>query len=329
MMMITRLRTVCRFGSVWPLLLACGAWLVAPQPVRGNPPDAPLRVFVSIPPQKYFVEQVGGSRVHVSVLLEPGQSPATYEITPRQLVALGAARVYFRIGVPFEKSVVAKIGGTLEKLRIVDMRRGITLRALTADEQHEHEHDHGHEAGHEHAADADTHGEPGDLDPHVWMNPRLVKLQARTICDEFIRLDPDYQAAFEQRRAAFEAELDRIDAVVAAKLAPFRGREFFVYHPAYGYFADAYGLRQTAVQSGGKSPTAKQLATLIRRAKEAGVRLIFVQPQFDRSSAETIAEAIGGVVVPMDPLAEDYLANLLEMADRIETALSGAAPHKP
>ncbi len=307
-----------RFRFILPV---AAMWMSLSQGVGAEPPAQRMRVYVSIPPQKHFVEQVGGEKVDVTALLAPGQSPATYEITPKQMVELGKARVYFRIGVPFEKSVVAKIGGTLEGLHIVDTREGIELRGLTAGERHEH----GSGSAHGHADCAEDHGEQGDLDPHTWMNPRLVKIQARTICDELGRLDPVHRKDYERRLGTFMAELDSVDSAIAAKLGPFRGREFFVFHPAYGYFADAYGLRQTAVQSGGKAPTAKRLSGLIKRARDAGVRLIFVQPQFDRNSAETIAEAIGGAVVPIDPLAEDYLDNLLEMADRIEEALKGDA----
>ncbi|MBU0719371.1 MAG: zinc ABC transporter substrate-binding protein, partial [Planctomycetes bacterium] len=74
------------------------------------------------------------------------------------------------------------------------------------------------------------------------------------------------------------------------------------------------------------APTARQLGALIDRAKRSGVKLIFVQPQFDRRYAETVAQAIGGAVVPMDPLAEDYLANLVDLASKIEEALGGATP---
>lgn len=272
-----------------------------------EPTERPLCVYVSIPPQKYFVERVGGEYVDVSALLPPGQSPATYEMTPKQMVGLGKARVLFRIGVPFEKQVVAKIGATLTDLNIVDTRKGIDLR-LMASPHHDESCDHEHDA----------------QDPHIWMNPRLAKVQARIICEELSRLDPAHKEAYEKNLRAFEADLDRVDATIAAKLAPLQGREFFVFHPAYGYFADAYGLTQVAVQAGGKTPTAKQLGALIRQAKEAGVKLIFVQPQFDKSSAKAVAEAIGGVVTPMDPLAESYLNNLLEMADKIEKALTGS-----
>jgi zinc transport system substrate-binding protein len=291
-----------------------------------------MPVFVSVAPQRYFVERVGGPRVAVSVLLPAGQSPATYEPTPSQMARLSEARLYFRTGVPFEKRVVAKIEATLPDLPVVDLREGIDLRDMVA---HHHEdpssvgHEHGEEKGtdpHDVHADHGHEHAHGDKDPHVWLDPGLVKVQARTIRDQLSRLDSSHRDDYAGRCSAFESDLDRVDAEIALALAPLRGREFFVFHPAYGYFAAAYGLRQVAIEASGKQPSAKQLGALIDRAREAGVKLVFVQPQFDKSSAETIAAAIGAAVVRVDPLAEDYLENLRHIAAKTAEALgTGAA----
>ncbi len=280
-----------------------------------------LRVFVSIPPQKYFLERIGGEHVDVSVLVPPGQSPHTYEPTSKQMVDLSAARAYFRIGLPFEERVVRKLGAVLEHLNILDTNEGIQLRSMRNVTDHADHSHHGHGEGCHHGED--------ELDPHVWMNPRLVKLQARTICRELSRLAPACREAFEGNLRSFETDLDRVDAKIAAALAPLRGRAFYVFHPSFGYFAEAYGLRQVAVEASGKEPTAKQLGALIAQAREDGVRLIFVQPQFATSSAEAIAEHIGGAVIPMDPLAEGYIDNLLDVAGKIEAALRGSAEGGP
>ena len=104
-----------------------------------------------------------------------------------------------------------------------------------------------------------------------------------------------------------------------------KGRDLFVFHPAYGYFARQYGLTQVAVETGGRQPSARHLAELIDRARARDVRVIFVQPQFARHSARAVADAIGGAVVPLDPLAEDYLGNLEQMASTVESALQRQA----
>ena len=278
--------------------------------------DGRLPVYVSIPPQKYFVERVGGLNVRVAVLLKPGQSMHTYEPTPKQMVELSAAKVYFRIGAPFEMQVVDKVGQALRGLYLVDTNEGITL--LTTTEPCEHEDQSGgHADEHEHA-----HSEP---DLHTWMSPRLVKVQAANICRALVHVDPPHKADYEANLANFAADLDKLDAQIATALKPLRGREFYVFHPAFGYFADAYGLRQAAVETGGKEPSARQLKNLIDKAKASGTKLIFVQPQFSRRGAEAVAQAIGGAVVPLNDLAEDYTNNLRHVADEIKAALTPAA----
>ena len=295
----------------------------APSVAQEKAPDK-LRVVVSILPQAYFVERVGGEHVAVEVLVGAGQSPHTYEPTPKQLAGLSAARVYFRIGIDFEAALVPRIERMFKDLRIVDTRAGVPLRSLTADEGAAEEHEHGapadderdgHAKGHAHAA--------GQPDPHIWLNPLYVKTQAQTICDALVELDPAHGDDYRRNLAAFHADLDRVHAQLAAALAPLKGKAILVFHPAFGYFTDAYGLKQVPVEIEGKEPTARQLAALIGRAKAAQVRVIFVQPQFSDKSAQAVAEAIGGAVVPMDDLPRDYLRSLENMAEKIKAALEG------
>lgn len=258
-------------------------------------------VFVSVLPQQTFVERVGGDAVTVHVLVGPGRSPATYEPTPSQMAALSHAAAFFRVGVPFETNIVPRLAGMYPKLKIVDTRQGV---ATIASADHEHGHDH------------------GDADPHIWLDPRRVKIQAKTIADALCELDPERAETYRRNLAAFHADLDAVDARLRAVLAPYRGRTFLVFHPAYGYFADAYGLRQLAVQVEGKSPSARQVARWIETARRERVKIVFVQPQFAEDAARAIAKAVDGAVVPLDPLAADYLANLDNMARRVAEALA-------
>lgn len=268
--------------------------------------EGKVRAFVSILPQLYFVERVGASRVQVEALVQPGQEPHTYEPTPRQVAALAQARVYFRIGFTFENSLIPRIQSTMPNLAIVDTRQGIQLRKISEDSSAEQRED---------------EAVQGDLDPHIWMSPRLAKQQALTIRDALIRLDPEGEAGYMANYQRFAADLDQLHQRIAKVLAPLRGKVLLVYHPAFGYFTDEYGLRQVAVETGGKEPTARQLAHLIEQARAYGTKVIFVQPQFSQARARAVAEAIGGAVVPLDDLARDYAANLMQVASRIEEAL--------
>ncbi len=261
---------------------------------------SPLRVYVSILPQAYFVERIGGSDVQVEVLVQPGQSPATFEPTPRQMAELSRADIYFRIGLPFETRLLGKIASICPDLNVVDTRKGIKLRPMTGQ--------------------GDDH-DRGAADPHFWLDPELAAVQAKNIAGGLSTLAPNKQKIFNENLQTLRTDLKQLDSTLAAILAPLHGRKLYVFHPAYGYLAGAYGLEQVAVEAGGKEPGARQIAELIDHARADNVRVIFVQPQFSTSTAKSIAEAIGGVVIPLDPLARDYITNLQTMAARIDSAL--------
>ncbi|UCD16278.1 MAG: zinc ABC transporter substrate-binding protein [Candidatus Zixiibacteriota bacterium] len=266
-----------------------------------NNPGGRLRLVVSILPQQYFVERIGDGLVDVEVLVGPGQSPATYEPTPKQMAALADADAYFRIGVPFETALIRKLEAGIRDLHIVDTRQGIALRGMPG--RHGNEHDH-----------------EGGEDPHFWLDPALVMIQAKTVCDELIRIDPVHEKEYQSNLERLTADLETTHAHISKKLAPLAGRKFLVFHPAFGYFAEAYGLRQVAIEVEGKEPGTRQLAEIVEWAKAEGVRVIFVQQQFSTAGARTIARAIGGIVEKIDPLAYDYPANLEYIADKIVEA---------
>ena len=286
-----------------------------------------VKAFVSILPIAYFVERVGGPNVEVSVLVGPGQDPHTFEPTPRLMAKLANARLLYKMGFPFEETIIKKIGSTFKNVEVVDLQQGIKMRTMTEEEaeaeeaEHEAEHKHGHRHGHGEAGGHEHHQDVGDLDQHTWLDPRLARIQAQTIADTLIRIDSAHKDQYEKNLKDFQADLDTIHEQLTKALAPEKGKSFFVFHPAYGYFGDAYGLKQIPVQIGGKEPTARQLTRLIQLAGEDGVRVIFVQPQFSKKSAEALAQAIGGAVVPLDDLAPDYLKNLREMAAKLDSAL--------
>ncbi|MCK4607813.1 MAG: zinc ABC transporter substrate-binding protein [candidate division Zixibacteria bacterium] len=271
--------------------------------------------FVSVPPQAYIVERVGGDHVTVEVLVGPGQSPATFEPAPRQMTRLDEAQIYFRIGVPFENTLLPEIRAIYPDLKVCDLREGIELLEI------EDGHHHRHEGDDRSVADESRHGGPTELDPHVWLDPNLVKIMARNTCDELCRLDSAHAGNYQRNRDTFVAELDSLRSRVAAILAPYKGKSFFVFHPAYGYFGQAFGLRQVAIEVDGKEPGAKELAALMERARADGAKVIFVQPQFSNKGAQAIADAIGATLVPIDPLARDYLDNLEQVAEAIAKGL--------
>jgi len=274
---------------------------------------SPINVQVSILPQKYFVERIGKDRVTVDVLVKPGKSPATYSPSPGQIKKLALSKVYFRIGVPFENGLLNKLKA-IHGLQIVDTREGIALRQMEEDHEDDHDHEDHHEKDHE------DHHHTGD-DPHIWMSPAAVKIQAHTIFIALSKMDPEGQKEYENNYMDFAKDLDKLDKHLKTILKDLKGENLFVFHPAFGYFTDEYGLKQIAVETMGKAPKGKELSKIIKLAKKEKTRVIFVQPQFDRDSAQKIASAIKGAVISIDPLAYDYLASMETIAQSIAGAL--------
>jgi zinc transport system substrate-binding protein len=233
------------------------------------------------------------------------------------------------MGFPFEEALTKRIGSMFKNLEVVDLQQGIKLRTMTEEETEAEEAEHGHEHGDEHehgrgdAEEREHHHDAGDADLHTWLDPGLAKIQSQTIAQTLIRIDPVHTDQYEKNLKRLHTDLDTLHEQLTKALAPVKGKSFFVFHPALGYFGDAYGLKQVPVEIAGKEPTARRLAQLIELAKKDGVRVIFVQPQFPRKSAEAVAEAIGGAVVPIDTdAAKDYLQNLGDIAVKLDSALS-------
>lgn len=269
-----------------------------------------LNVFTSILPQRYFVETIGGDRVNCSVLVGAGSSPATYQPTPSQIVKLSTADILFTIGVPFEKAYLHKIVETLDSLEIVDTSTGITKRHMVA-------HTHDDDAHHD---DEAHHDDNVILDPHVWLSPVTAKIIAKNILDSLISTDPEGTSYYTERFEKLIVDLDAVTEEIHSMLAPFKGKILFVYHPAFGYFSDDFGLKQIAIETGGKEPTPSQLEDIIHEALEEDVKFIMVQPEFSKKSAKIIADSIDGTVTTLNPLNPDYINNLKFIASEIVKA---------
>jgi len=275
-----------------------------------------LDITVSILPQKYFVERIGGENVNVNVMVEPGASPATYEPKPQQLRSLSEAEAYMSIGVPFEKAWMDRIEAANPKIQIVDTTEGIELLPMMAHHHHGEEEEHLHQ---DH--DSEDH-DSENLDPHIWVSPQLVKLQAQTIYEALVELDPNRQSEYQASLQQFLADIDALDTEIRQNLAGVSNRKFMVFHPSWGYFARDYNLEMITIEIGGQEPSAAELAELIAEAKEEGIRVIFVQPEFSTEAAETIANQIGGEVLKISPLELNWLENLRNVSQTFGQVLS-------
>ncbi len=295
------------------LFLILAGLLICAAAIRtdGEAVGRPMEVFAGIPPVAYIVDRVGGAHVNVNVLMDRGQDPHTFEPSPRQVVGLSRSKMYFKVGLPFENRLIERVAEGIAGFKVVDIGEGVTR--VPVEERGGHGHSHGD--GHDHGED--------DLDPHIWLSPGLLKIQAANIRDALINADSANAAEYHASYERFIGEVEEVDRRLKEMLEPFEGRAFFVFHPAFGYFADAYGLRQVAVETDGRSPTPRTLSRLIAMAREEQAEVIFVQPQFDPKSAEAVASAIGARVETLNVLSYDLLATLVDMGARISNALEG------
>lgn len=315
---------------------------------------APLGVAVSIAPQAEVVRRVGGDRVAVTVMVPAGADAHTYEPKPSQLAALGKAGLYLAIGMDFEEAWLPRFQKAAPGLRVVRVDADIEKMPM-ADHDHDeagrapaktgkvsdktpheakvaagpakaggHDHDPGHNHDHGHDHDHDHAGLP---DPHIWLSPRLVLLQARATRDALIAADPEGKAVYRAGYDALAKDIADLDAELAALFAaiPAGRKSFLVFHPSWGYFARDYGLTQIPVERMGKEPGPKELARIIETGRKEGVVAIFVQPQFSRKSAQEIARALSANVLTIDPLAEDWAANLRSAGRALAGSMSGGA----
>jgi len=306
-------------------VLALALCLTMVTPVIVSAADAPLQVSVSIPPQKYFVERIGGDLVRTTVMVPPGADPHTYEPKPSQLRGLSGSRIYFSIGAPFEDAWLARIVAAAgPSLSVVPMHKGVTLLPAAAPlHSDEAEHAEGKEHHEDHHAHADGHGhDHGTTDPHVWLSPMLVRHMSLAIRDALAKADPAHAATYRANYDRFAADIDAMDKKFADLFAalPQDRRRFLVFHPSWNYFAHNYGLTELSIEVEGREPSPRQLRAIIDLARRERITTIFVQPQFSRRAAQTIATEIGARLVDADPLAEDWAANLERTAKALAQA---------
>lgn len=270
-----------------------------------------LLAAVSVLPQKYFVERIAGDLADVHVMIPPGESPATYSPTPQELMTLSRADIYYRVGhIPFEKAWMKNLQDVNKDMEVIDTSRGVRLI-----EEEEESHKHHHED--------DRHGHShGGIDPHIWLSPTAVKIQANHIANGLAAADPDNRETYETNLKQFIEEIDRLDLEIKEMLTRFRGRYFMVFHPAWSYFARDYELNQLSIEVEGKSPSPAEMKKAVDLAKKENIRVIFIQKQFDTNFARAVASELNGSVIHLDPLAENWPDNLKHIAAAISKSLS-------
>ena len=264
-------------------------------------------VVASIFPIADLARALGGDAFEVVVLLAPGASPATFELTPGQLRSLRAATVYLSVGAGLDGWVgdPPLAGGRTSQ---VILTQGLVLEA------------------------AEGHDQAGN--PHVWLDPVLVRDHLLPqIARALTEAAPASRERIRAGHAAMADSLTALEREIRQTLAPLENRAFLASHPAWTYFARRFGLVELGtVHSGpGDEPSPRALARLIDKARAAKVEVVFAEPQLGEAAAHALAEELGARVLVLDPLGgpdvpgrDGYLALLRYNTAQLFDGLGGA-----
>ncbi len=278
-----------------------------------TPQDTRLKIGVTIAPQAWLAEQIGGDAVMVTTLIAPGISPETFDPTPRDMAIIAASDLFFVAGFTFEKEVIKKMAQN-GLSRFNDPASTMPLRHFSAIEAHHHHHN---EAKKPTAED--------NLDPHFWFSIKHMRHHAEAMAKAMIAARPQNKAVFTAGLTKVLKELAALEAEAKTTLTPYKERAFLVFHPTYGYLAEEFGLKQVAIEAEGKEPTARQLTEITEEAKEHHIATIIVQPQFPFSAAAAVAEAIGGQVIVVDSLSADYPAMFRRLVETLSVSFKDSS----
>ncbi|MCF0220708.1 MAG: zinc ABC transporter substrate-binding protein [Fibrobacter sp.] len=259
---------------------------------------AKLTVAVTLQPYASIVQEIGGSDVDVVALVPPGADPHTFEPKPSSLKEFSKAVAYFSDGSGIDEAWLPRFTGVNKMVKVFALSNGIDWI----------------EGGKHH------HPEDRDLDPHLWTSPLQLQRVAHNVCEALASLDEPHADKYRARSAKLMQRLANQDLELRTtieKLSP-ESRTFIVFHPAYGYFARDYGMTQLTVEVKGKEPKPRDVFDLIKTGKENHVGIVFVQPQFSKRSAATIAKELNAVILETDPLAFDYESNIRALIKAIQ-----------
>ncbi|MBQ3387924.1 MAG: zinc ABC transporter substrate-binding protein [Thermoguttaceae bacterium] len=264
-------------------------------------------VLVTVPPIAGLVGAVAGDTCSAVVLVPPGKEPETFSPTPSEMRGIARCSLFFRVGLPSEGPVLARLMSLNPQLRTVDLSEGlpITVDARESDEiEPEAEHE---KEGHRH----------GGMDPHIWMSPSNLEAMATTIEKTLSETFPENRSLYQERTNRFIGAAEALKRETAEKLEGNPNPVLYVFHPAYGYYCAEFGWRQRAVEAGGKAPKSKEFVELVRQLSREDAKTVFIQPEFSRTAVEKLAAELNLNIEVHSPLGEDPLENIRTLTDAL------------
>ena len=275
--------------------------------------ETTLRAAAALPPIAGLVERVGAGRWTCVAVVPEDADPHSWEPTPRQMTALSGIPVVFGSGMPFEDELITRLGR--RSLKLPGGRSNLTSVRL-GDEDHDHGHDHDSDHDHGHVHD---HG----ADPHGWLSTKSLLAWSQRVSEELRAQDPDVAAfagLYDEALAGFRAEVVALEREIRAAIPA--GTAFGAVHPAFGPFAEAFGLRQIALEGEGREPGPRALAAAAAALRESGARVFLVQNDTEARVAAPFAEKAGARVVRVRLLGRDALGTIR----RVAAAIAGVEP---
>jgi ABC-type Zn uptake system ZnuABC Zn-binding protein ZnuA len=253
-----------------------------------------IAVAVSILPLGDFTRIVGGDRLDVTVMVPPGSSPHTFEPTPARAKMVATARVLILNGLGLE-FWAEKLIDAANNPDLIVVRTADGLEILEDGNEDEHQATEGHRSP-----------PSREGNPHVWLDPINAIHQVKRIRDAISRADPDGIDTYRTNAARYMKELHILDEEIRETVAGFETKKLISFHAGFSYFVRRYGLEQVAVveRTPGREPSPREIANIVRAAKQFNIKAIFAEPQFPPKAARVIAEECGAQVLFLNPLGD-------------------------
>jgi zinc transport system substrate-binding protein len=293
-----------------------------------------LTVFTTIYPLQYFTERIGGDLVKIENIVPPGSDAHSVEINTKTMMKVAESDAFIHTGTGVE-GFADSVADSLEKedVKIVSASENIDFISSNEEVPDEHGEEEGDEEHSEEEEGHDEHGE-SDIDPHVWLDPKRSVIIAENIKNTLVQLQPENKEAFEDNFLTLKNELEQLDSEFNNMVIQTKTKTFIVSHSAYGYWEDAFGLRQIGISglSPTDEPSQRQLTEVIDLVKDSNLQYIFFEPNLTNKVAEAVQNETGTKALTLNNLEsisdeniknnEDYFVIMRKNIDALKQALN-------
>lgn len=294
--------------------------------------DGKLEIVTSFYPMYDFTKNVAKDKANVSMLIDGGVESHDYEPSAKDMAKIQNADVFVYNSNEMETWVETVLENIdTSKVKVIEASKGIEL--LKGSESHEEEDHDEHADEEEHEGYDHDHGHSHAFDPHVWLDPLLVKKEVRTISDALIEIDSKNKDYYEKNTTEYLSKLDKLNDDYVAAFEEAKSRKFVTQHTAFSYLANQYGLEQVAISglSPDQEPTPKELKGIQDLVKKENISVIYTESSASEKIAKTIADATGAELAVLNPMESvskkdrengaDYLSIMAENLEALKLSI--------